>query len=101
MKTKYNPSITKERMKEARKGGLYWKALQRDLKQGKFCGSNYESPTKEGEEVRDLYCPCGWCSKLHARMIAEKHTFNGKKEIIWVWKAPCLEKVEQEVLRKI
>lgn len=62
-------------------------------------GRNRPSPEYEGQIVSNIYCPMLTCTTPHATMTAKKRTIAGKDYVVWVYDAPCLEKIHGQVLR--
>lgn len=55
-------------------------------------------PKFEGDEIENLYCPCGWCNERHATATAQRINFGGVKALVWIMKAPCLKKIERQAM---
>ena len=55
-------------------------------------------PRYEGETINNLYCPCGWCKDKHSKAIAKYITINDKRFLVWLFKSPCLTKIERIAL---
>lgn len=56
-------------------------------------------PLVVGEVVSGLLCPVGSCCVAHASATAQERLIRGKKLLVWVYSAPCLEKVHAKVLK--
>jgi len=55
-------------------------------------------PTCEGETITGLTCGVGWCKEPHASVSAQWRTIGGKRYLVWVWAAPCLDAVGDEAV---
>lgn len=55
-------------------------------------------PTYEGETITQLTCGVGWCKEPHASKTAGWRAIGGKRYLVWVWDAPCLDAVGTEAV---
>ena len=60
------------------------------------------SPSYEGEVVKNLYCPVGWCTKRHAKATAKMLTpssWTGLKTpvLCWVFEGACTKKISKRL----
>lgn len=85
--------------KEMKRKSRYERHLEKERARGLKEGRNYPPPEYEGQTVTGIYCPMLACTTPHASMVAKKRAIKGKEYIVWVYDAPCLERVHKEALR--